>query len=81
MKNNMMKPRELNVKVGDKVSVQGNKGIVTEVLKAIDTEWKGKEYVEVPGSESISVRVHFSGELANYGQYQDGMYGGYVVVN
>lgn len=79
MYNRLMKEKELKVKVGDKVMVQGNPGIVTEVFHHTDTEWNGKEYYEVPGSESTSVRVHFTGELASWGQYQDGVYGGYIV--
>lgn len=66
MKNAFMKDKELNVKAGDKVSVLGNIGIVTEVIKKED--WTG-------------VRVHFGGDLANYGQYQDQVYGGYVVID
>ena len=80
MYNRLMNERELNVKVGDKVAVQGNRGIVTEVFHTHDTEWNGKEYAKVPGSESTSVRVNFTGELARWGQYQNGIYGGYTVV-
>jgi len=65
MKNTMMSKREQNVKVGDLVSVEGNLGTVTEVIKKDD--WTG-------------VRVHFEGFLAEFGQYQDQVYGGYVVV-
>lgn len=81
MYNRLMAEKEINVKVGDKVAVQGNRGIVTEVFHTTDTEWNGKEYIEVKGSESTSVRVHFSGELAAWGQYQDGVYGGYTVLS
>ena len=80
MYNKFMEEKEINVKVGDKVSVQGNRGIVTEVITGMDKEWNGKEYVDVPGSEYTYVRVHFDGELAKWGQYQDGVYGGYVVI-
>lgn len=80
MYNRLMSKKEIEVKVGDLVSVQGNKGIVTEVFHTTDTEWNGKEYVEVEGSESTSVRVNFTGELAEWGQYQDGIYGGYSVI-
>ena len=80
MYNRLMSKKELEVKVGDLVSVQGNKGIVTEVFHTTDTEWNGKEYVEVEGSESTSVRVNFTGELAKWGQYQGGIYGGYEVI-
>lgn len=79
MYNRLMKEKELNVKVGDLVLVQGNEGTVTEVLHTIETEWNGKEYVKVEGSETTSIRVHFTGELANWNQYQDGIYGGYTV--
>lgn len=80
MYNRLMNERELNVKVGDEVNVQGNRGIVTEVLKTVETEWNGKEYVTIEGSDSTSVRVHFTGDLASYGQYQDNVYGGFTVV-
>ena len=42
MYNRLMSKRELEVKVGDLVVVQGNKGIVTEVFHTKDTEWNGK---------------------------------------
>lgn len=80
MYNRLMDEREINVKVGDEVSVQGNRGIVTEVLRHHDTEWNGKEYVKVKDSEGTSIRVHFTGELAKWGQYQDAVYGGYTVL-
>lgn len=80
MYNRLMGAKELNVKVGDKVAVQGNRGTVTEVLRHYDTKWNGKEYVKVEGSEGTSVRVHFEGELTSWGQYQDGVYGGYTVL-
>ena len=80
MYNRLLKEKELKVKVGDKVMVQGNPGTVTEVLKGHDTEWNGKEYAKVPDSEYTRVRVHFTGELAAWGQYQDGVYGGFTVV-
>ena len=80
MYNKFMAEKELNVKVGDTVMVQGNEGTVTEVFKNHDTEWNGKEYVKVEGSDSTSVRVHFTGELASWGQYQDKVYGGYAVI-
>ena len=80
MYNKLMDSKELNVKVGDRVSVQGNRGVVTEVFHGHHTEWNGSEYVKVDGSEYTNVRVHFEGELARWGQYQDGVYGGYVVI-
>lgn len=66
MYNKFMNEKEINVKVGDKVAVQGNLGVVTEVFKDID---------------STSVRVHFEDELANFGQYQNGIYGGFTVLD
>ena len=80
MYNKFAEAKELNVKVGDKVSVQGNKGIVTEVFRGHDSEWNGTEYAKVSGTEYTNVRVHFTGELANWGQYQDGVYGGFEVI-
>lgn len=80
MYNRLMNDKELNVKAGDIVSVMGNRGIVTEVFHHIDTEWNGTEYVKVADSDSTCVRVHFTGELAKWGQYQDGVYGGYTIV-
>jgi len=81
MYNKFMNEKEINVKVGDKVAVFGNLGVVTEVFKNIDKEWNGKEYVEVEGTESTSARVHFEDELANFGQYQDGIYGSFTVLD
>ena len=80
MYNHLMAEKEINVKVGDRVSVQGNEGIVTKVIRTSDTEWNGSEYVVVPDTESTTVRVHFTGALAEWGQYQDGNYGGYTVI-
>lgn len=80
MYNRFLGKRELEVKIGDAVSVQGNRGTVTEVIKGFDKEWNGAEYVKKPGSDRTSVRVHFTGELAAWGQYQDEVYGGFRVV-
>lgn len=80
MKNIYMNEKELNVKVGDTVSVQGNRGTVIEVVKGFDTEWNGTEYVKVDGTDFTNVRVHFTGELANWGQYQDEEYGMFEVI-
>lgn len=80
MKNIYMNEKELNVKVGDTVSVWGNRGTVIEVVKGFDTEWNGTEYVKADGSDFTNVRVHFTGELANWGQYQDGEYGMFEVI-
>ena len=66
MKNIFMNAKELNVKIGDKVAVQGNRGIVTEVFKTEDR---------------TDVRVHFTDALASWGQYQDGVYGMYEVIS
>lgn len=80
MYNKFMNDKEINVKVGDRVSVQGNRGVVIEVIKGRDIEWNGTEYAEVPNTDYTNVRVHFEGELANWKQYQDGTYGGYTVI-
>lgn len=84
MYNKFMEEKEINVKVGDRVAVQGLRGTVTEVFHRIDTEWNGTEYVNVAGTESTSVKVHFDADTwvveQGYGQYQDGVYGGYTVI-
>lgn len=81
MFNKFMNEKEINVKVGDRVVVQGYKGTVTEVFHGIKKEWNGTEYVEVAGTESTTVQVHFD---ENYDiaktAYQDGHYGGYEVI-
>lgn len=83
MFNKFMNEKEINVKVGDRVVVQGYKGTVTEVFHSIKKEWNGTEYVEVAGTESTTVQVHFD-EDNNYDiartAYQDGHYGGYEVI-
>lgn len=62
---------QLNVKVGDTVSVQGNRGIVTEVAHG---RYDGKNYVDV--------RVRFNKECALADTFYDNeWYGGFVVVN
>lgn len=66
MKKQFMDKKELNVKIGDTVAVQGNIGTVTEIYE---------------DSEVLNVRVHFTGELANWGQYQDAVYGGFTVID
>ena len=70
MKNSLMKEKEINVKVNDIVSVQGNRGIVTEVIKGTDAN----------GEQYTNVRVNFTGDLSKYGQYQNGIYGLYTVI-
>ena len=80
MYNKFMAEKELNVKVGDEVAVQGNRGTVTEVYRGYGTVWDGDRYTRVEGSEYTNVKVHFTGELAEYGQYQDGVYGDYTVI-
>lgn len=84
MFNRLMAEKEINVKVGDRVAVQGYRGTVIDVYHGIKTEWNGTEYVPVEGSESTTVQVHFDEEnnynIASYGQYQDGWYGGYIVL-
>lgn len=81
MYNRLMEEKEINVKVGDKVWVQGNRGTVTEVIHGKDIEWNedAREYREVEGSDWTHVRVNFEGELARWGQYQNATYGGYTV--
>ncbi len=81
MYNRMMSKKEQNVKVGDHVWVMGNRGVVTEVFRGRDIVWneEARQYEEVEGSDWTHVRVHFEGELASWGQYQDGTYGGYTV--
>ena len=80
MYNKFLAKNELEVKIGDTVSVMGNEGTVTEVIRGFEKEWNGAEYVKKPGTERTSVRVHFTGELAAWGQYQDGVYGGFRVI-
>ena len=84
MYNRLMNDKEINVKLGDRVSVQGYSGTVVNVYHGIKTEWNGTEYVEIEGTESTTVQVHFDEEnnynIASYGQYQDGWYGGYTVI-
>jgi hypothetical protein len=85
MYNRLMSEKEINVKVGDRVSVQGYRGTVTDVHHGYDTKWNGTEYAIVEGSESTSVQVHFDESdnygIAQYGQYQDGWYGGYTIID
>ena len=81
MKNTMMKEKELNVKVGDRVSTHGYTGTVTEVLKGRDTEWNGKEYIEVPGSDWTNVRIHFDNPKEIGYQYENGTYGLFTVLS
>ena len=67
MKNTMMKEKELNVKVGDRVAVEGNRGTVTGV-------WTDGETTEI--------KVHFdeNEDISTWGQYQDKWYGLYTVL-
>lgn len=84
MYNRLMADKEINVKVGDRVEVQGYTGTVTDVYHGFSTEWNGTEYVKVEGSDYTNVQVHFDEKdnygIAEYGQYQDSWYGGYVVI-
>ena len=80
MKNIFMKEKELNVKVGDTVAVEGNKGTVTEVIRGCSQEWNGTKYVNEKDGDYTMVRVHFTGDLASWGQYQDKVYGGFEVI-
>ena len=84
MFNRLMNDKDLKVKVGDRVAVQGYRGTVIDVMRGIHTEWNGTEYAEVEGTEWTEVQVHFDEKdnygIAEYGQYQDSWYGGYVVI-
>lgn len=84
MYNKFMEEKEINVKVGDRVSVQGFRGTVIDVEHGIKKEWNGTEYVKVDNSEFTNVCVHFDEKdnygIAKYGQYQNGWYGGYTVI-
>lgn len=80
MFNRFMSDDQLAVRVGDRVSVQGNEGTVIQVVRGVEKEWDGVQYAEVPGTEFTNVRVHFDGDLANWGQYQDGEYGCFSVI-
>lgn len=48
------------VKIGNKIAINGERGIVTEVIEGLD----GKTYA----------RIHFEGDIANWMQYQDKFY-------
>jgi hypothetical protein len=48
------------VRVGDRIAICGERGIVTEIIEGLD----GNRYA----------RIHFEGDVANYGQYQDKTY-------
>ena len=84
MFNRFMNEKEINVKVGDRVMVMGFKGTVTDVHHGINTKWDGKKYAEVKGTEFTAVQVHFDEEdnydIAKFGQYQDGWYGGFEII-
>lgn len=82
MYNKFMAEKEINVRIGDRVAVQGHKGTVIDVLKGHKIEWNGSEYVKVDGSEYTNVKVHFddSDDLSQFGQYQDKVYGGYSII-
>lgn len=82
MYNKFMAEKEINVKVGDRVAVQGYRGTVLEVKKGFDKEWNGAEYVKVEGTDFTNVKVHFdeSQDIAKFGQYQNGDYGMYTVI-
>lgn len=81
MYNHLMTKEQLAVNVGDHVAVLGYKGIVEKVLHAIDKEWDGEKYVDVAGTESTSIQVNFTGDLANWGQYQHGVYGDFAIID
>lgn len=65
MFNKFLDEKELNVKPGDIVSIQGNEGIVLKVYRV---------------NESTDVKVHFTGPISIYKQYQDKIYGGFKVI-
>lgn len=83
MFNKYMAEKEINVQVGDRVCVQGYRGTVTDVRHGIKKEWNGEAYVEVEGTDFTDVQVHFDEDesIAEYGQYQNGWYGGYAVID
>ena len=79
-------PRELAVQPGDRVAVQGYRGTVLEVIHTPNKkEWdaQARAYVDIPDTESLYVTVHFdeSQDIARYGQYQNGCYGGFTVID
>ena len=55
MFNRLMNDKDLKVKVGDRVAVQGYRGTVIDVMRGIHTEWNGTEYAEVEGTEWTEV--------------------------
>jgi hypothetical protein len=81
MYNKFMNEKEINVKIGDRVRVQGFRGVVTEVYHWAEKEFNGVEYIDKPGTERTEVKVHFDGQLSCWGQYQDGTYGDFIVVD
>lgn len=82
MYNRFLGPRELAVKAGDRVAVQGYHGTVLEVHRGHRKEWNGTEYAPVPGGDWTSVTVHFdeTEDVARFGQYQNGEYGDFKVL-
>jgi len=82
MYDKFLSDRDRAVEVGDRVAVMGYRGTVTSVFHGVDKQWDGCEYVSVPGSEYTHVKVHFdeNQDIAEYGQYQDGTYGGFTVI-
>lgn len=71
MLNRFMKEKELYVKVGDRVIVAGESGTVIDVYHGCNAD-----------EEYTNVQVHFDedSDLAHWGQYQDGMYSEYTVI-
>lgn len=82
MYNKFLAAKELNVKVGDRVSSHGYSGTVLEVVRGFHKEWDGKEYVKREGSDYTNVVIHFdeTQDIARFGQYQNGQYGEFVVI-
>lgn len=68
MRNDLLREKDRNVKVGDRVAIQGNYGVVTEVYR---------------NDTVTEVRVHFDEDqdIARYGQYQDKFFGGFYVLD
>lgn len=61
----------LKVKVGDKVLFMGNEGIATEVFE--NPEWDPMK--------RTWAKIHFTGDLAEFAQYQDKTYTGFKVLS
>lgn len=78
MYTDLMKDKELNVKAGDKVRVQGYTGIVTEVIRGYKTKWNGTDFVN--DREYLDVRVNFDNDYLKTTSYNNRVYGGFEVI-